>query len=353
MTESAVRAAFRDQARSCRELGSPLTAAICDLLAQELQAGQGRVADRVLNWPGDASSRGQSVPLRLCGALHALVLTGAAPELAAAYRAGCPDRRAILNALTRHEASILNWLDSPPQTNEVARSAVILATARFLTALYPLPIRALELGASAGLNLNFARYHLGPRSGADEGGVVLRPDWRGPLPRAPIEVPEAVGVDLRPLEALRDPVRLLAYCWPDQAERLARLRAALKVAASHPPRVERGDAGNWLATRLARPRDGLTLVFHTIAWQYFPPPTRRACEAALRDAGAVATGHAPLAHFGMEADGAGPGAGLRLRLWDGKCRAWDLGRADFHGRWVDWNPREISPAPLGESGIRR
>ena len=37
----------------------------------------------------------------------------------------------------------------------------------------------------------------------------------------------------------------------------------------------------------------------------------------------------------MEADGLSPGAALTLTLWPGG-ETIPLGRADFHGRWVDW-----------------
>jgi hypothetical protein len=43
----------------------------------------------------------------------------------------------------------------------------------------------------------------------------------------------------------------------------------------------------------------------------------------------------------MEADDDGPGVGLTLRLWPGDRRL-SLGRADFHGRWVDWRPVETT-----------
>jgi hypothetical protein len=43
----------------------------------------------------------------------------------------------------------------------------------------------------------------------------------------------------------------------------------------------------------------------------------------------------------MEADGSTePGAALTLTLWPGE-KVIPLGRADFHGRWVDWT----APAP--------
>lgn len=356
MSEAAIRAAFREQATACRKLGSPFTAALCDALAELLHPDQGAVATRVLTWPGDASGRADSLPLRLCGALHGLVLDGSAPDLAAAYRARQVDDRVVLAALSAYERRVLDWLSSPPQTNEVARSAVIIAAARFLSARCPLPIRALELGASAGLNLNFAHYRLMSKGEIRDGTaapspreVWLTPDWAGAMPAPGFSVAERRGVDLRPLDPGRDGLRLMAYCWADQDQRLARLRAALAMARSHPPQVDAADAGDWLAAHLsARATDRLTLVFHTVAAQYFPSATLAACEDALCRAGAAATADAPLGHFAMESDG-GDGARLTMRLWDGHNHAWDLGRADFHGRWVNWNPRPIRGLGLGQS----
>ncbi|TGN54803.1 DUF2332 domain-containing protein, partial [Paracoccus liaowanqingii] len=294
-------------------------------------------AARVLGWQGDPSPSAASVPLRLCGALHALVLTEAAPDLARAYAAAEVPAGLLEDVLHAHDAAILDWLDSPPQTNEVARSAALIGAARFLRGLAPLPLRLQELGASAGLNLNFDRYHL-----QDGGtGVRLAPDWQGDLPQGTIEVASRRGVDLNPLDPDRDGLRLMAYCWADQSARMARLRAALDLTRRDPPPVDRGDAGDWLTDQLAQPAPGaLTMVFHTIAAQYFPPATAQACATALARAGAAATPEAPLAHVEMEADG-GEGAALRLTLWDGARRHWALGRADFHGRWIRWQPRQM------------
>ncbi|MGL4279769.1 MAG: DUF2332 family protein, partial [Albidovulum sp.] len=76
--------AFLDQAQSCASLGSPFTARLLTLLAERgLPAGS--VLDRIEGWPGDITSRGASLPLRVAGALHGLVLEGLAPRLAAAY----------------------------------------------------------------------------------------------------------------------------------------------------------------------------------------------------------------------------------------------------------------------------
>lgn len=338
-----LEAAFRGQARACAELGSPLTARLLDGLAGRIRPGSA-LADRLLGWPGEISGNGASLALRLAGGLHALVRLGRDGLLAAAY--GDPAlgaealAEAALGAMARHEAFLLDWIESPPQTNEVRRSAVLIAAARELAARMPLPLVLSELGASAGLNLIWDRYALeiGARLSRPEAPVlVLAPEWRGPLPPEAVPVvAERAGVDLNPLDPVADRLRLLSYIWADQAERIARTEAALDAAARLRPVVARGDAILWLERRLATPRPGrLHLVCHTIAWQYFPAESQARGRALLAEAGARATAEAPLAHLGMEADGAEPGAGVRLTVWPGG-REELLGRADFHGRWIDW-----------------
>lgn len=345
-----VRAAFLGQADSCAGLGSPLTARLCRLCAERL-GPEGAVGAAVLGWAGEPSSSGDSVPLRLMGGLHALVLGGADPVLAEAYAAAAslPDGHlwaVVSGALDRHPAHLLHWLQSAPQTNEVRRSAVLIAAGHWLAARFGLPLVLSELGASAGLNLLWDRWRLetpaGPLGPAGA-PVVLAPEWRGAPPTAAVpEVAERAGADLNPLDPVADRLRLLSYIWADQSDRLARTRAALDVAAANRPPVARADAVDWLAERLATPRPGqLHLVCHTIAWQYFPAAAQARGEALLARHGARATPQAPLARLGMEADASGlPGAAMVLDLWPGALRI-PLGRVDFHGRWIGWQ----APAP--------
>lgn len=343
---NAVREAFRQQAQACTALGSPLIGRLMAGLAEALAPGD-PVADAVLGWTGDPSSRADSLPLRLAGGLHALVLSGHDPDLTAAYaRPDADPTAAALAAIQRHPATLLAWLASPPQTNEVRRSAVLIATAHWLTERFGLPLILSELGASAGLNLLWDHYALstgGQTFSPVDPTLTLSPDWTGPLP--PAATPHVIarrGVDLNPPDPLTDRLRLLAYLWADQSDRIARTRAALDLAANLRPPVDRGDAGAWLQDRLAdRQKGALHLVFHTVAWQYFPPETRATALAALDRAGATAIETAPLARLGMEADGTTePGAALTLTLWP-EGQVIPLGRADFHGRWVNWT----APAP--------
>ncbi|TWI38072.1 DUF2332 domain-containing protein [Paracoccus sulfuroxidans] len=339
--------AFTTQAEACRALDSALTAEICEALLAHISVGEDSVSRRVRDWPGDLSYRGDSVPLRLCGALHALVLEGKDPALAQAY-AGPPTgdlQEVINNTLQYHTDYILDFIDLPPQTNEVGRSGAIIAAAWHLTALFPAAsFKALELGASAGLNLNFYRYHLVANNNNETAPdtVLLTPDWRGAVPaRHSLRIDEAAGVDINPLDPLRDALRMKAYIWPDQPQRLARMDAALSIARAHPPKVDKADAAEWLEAQLDQPSQTGRLVYHTIAAQYFPPRTRERIEAALQRAGETASDHAPLAHFSMESSPT-TGADLLLRVWSkGRLREWHLGQADAHARWIDWQPEEI------------
>jgi hypothetical protein len=333
---SAVRQAFRDQAQACASLGSPLMERLMNGLVDRLQTGT-PVADRVLGWTGDPSSRADSVPLRLAGGLHALVLTGRDADLAAAYSTTEADPTpAALAAIRAHPAFLLDWLASPPQTNEVRRSTPLIAAAHWLTARFGLPLILCELGASAGLNLLWDHYALriGDETfGPAHSALTLTPDWTGPLPPlAPPTILDRRGADLNPLDPMTDRLRLLAYLWPDQPDRIARTRAALDLAAHQRLGIDRADAADWLEARLATPTSGaLHLVFHTVAWQYFPTKTQARALAAMERAGKTS----PIARLSMEADGTSPGAALTLTLWPGGDTI-PLGRADFHGRWIDW-----------------
>jgi hypothetical protein len=334
-----VRDAFRQQAAACLALGLPFMHRLMSGLADALTPDTA-IGARVLGWPGDPSANGHSVPLRLAGGLHALVLSDADTGLAAAWRGAGDPTAAAIGALTRHRAFLDRWLDSPPQTNEVRRSAPLIAAGHWLTVRTGLPLVLSELGASAGLNLLWDQYAMtlgGQTYGPAKPALTLTPDWDGPLPphAAPV-ISTRAGVDLNPLDPVTDRLRLLAYLWPDQPDRLERTAQALDLAAQVRPAVARGDAADWLDDRLrTRQAGALHLVFHTIAWQYFPSHTQARCATILTAAGARATPDAPLAHLAMEADTTPCSAAVTLTLWPGG-KITPPGRADSLGCRVRW-----------------
>jgi hypothetical protein len=248
--------------------------------------------------------------------------------------------RGVLEALEHHADFLIDWCSSAPQTNELRRSAALIAGAHVALSHFDLPLRLSELGASGGLNLMWDRYALaveGLRLGPQDAVLTLHPEWTGPLPPAArAVVVDRAGVDLNPLNPAdpQDLLRLCAYLWPDQPERLALTRAGAAVAQAP---LARGDAIDWLGPRLIDAPEGqLHLIQHTVAWQYFPKDAQARGQALIEAAGAKATAERPLAWLSMEADDSGqPGAALRLRLWPGALTL-ELGRADFHGRWLRW-----------------
>ncbi|WP_300013141.1 DUF2332 family protein [uncultured Roseobacter sp.] len=338
--------AFAHQAISCERMGSPFMGQLLRILAEHWPKDSA-LAHRFAQFDGDVGPAGASLPLRTAGGLHALVLAGRAPELAALYPPAQVNddvlRDGVLEAFERHEAFMLGWVESPPQTNEVRRSAALIAGAAVAAERFDLPFTVSELGASAGLNLMWDRYALS-LTGMDiapaDPALTLTPDWEGPLPpRIRPIIAERAGVDLNPLDPSdpQDLLRLTAYLWPDQPERLALTRAAAAVTDAP---IHRGDAIEWLATRLASAPEGhLHLIQHTVAWQYFPADVQARGQEMIEAAGATATPTRPLAWLSMESDGdttGGIGAALVLRLWPGDITL-PLGRADFHGRWIRWD----------------
>lgn len=162
------------------------------------------------------------------------------------------------------------------------------------------PLVLSEVGASAGLNLQFDRYRyrLGDFAWGEQSDVFLSPEWRGGTPPdGRIEVIERAGCDLNPLDpsSSEDRLRLMSYIWADQTDRLERTAAALRIAVENGLQVEKADAVDWLKRRLATQHTGAThVVYHSIAWQYLPDALKQAGEALIAEAGARATPEARL-----------------------------------------------------------
>ena len=340
-----LRQAFLDQADTCARMGSPLMGRVLGILAAHWDPDTA-LGQKMSTYQGDIGPAGHSLPLRIGGGLHALVLQGRDTALAAAYPPNDVDdatlEDAVLNALKTHETFLLDWTQHAPQTNEVRRSAALIAMARVATSHFDRPIVLSELGASGGLNLMWDRFALnlnGTRLGAQDAALTLTPDWSGAHP--PASSPQVVdrsGVDLNPLNLHddEDRLRLLSYLWADQPHRVELTRAATAVLSAT---VDKGDAIDWLDKRLVDAPEGhMHMIQHTVAWQYFPADAQARGTALIEAAGARATPETPLAWMQMETDGdttGAVGAALTLRLWPGDITL-HLGRADFHGRWINW-----------------
>jgi hypothetical protein len=331
----------------CRGNGAPFTANVVEAIRDNLANG-GALAPLVVPWPGNPIA--DALPIRIAGALHWMVRTGLAPGLGAFYPPhgrlswdAAAAGRAIEAAVAANLAFVRDVISGPPQTNEIGRSAVLMPGYAEIARRTGLPLRILELGASAGLNLLWDRfaYRYGERFvGAADAPVIVAAEWRGPwcgverLPpviekrgcdRAPIDLQEAGNAD-----------RLMAYVWPEQTERLERIAAAIALARRERPAIEKADAGEWLERHLAAPAESAaTVVAHTIVWQYFSKETKTRVRAALDDAGARATARAPLAWLTLEQYAPDQLPEVRLTLWPGGERQ-TIAHAHPHGTWIEW-----------------
>ena len=337
---------LRWQAAACRELGSPLYGDLLRHAADDLLSG-GPTATVLRDHYEDKLS--SVLALRLLGGAHALALSGQAPELAQWYPSagGTADDRpgsprawgALRQTLAQQGEEIRSWLSHPPQTNEVGRAAALLGGLRYLAAEDPEPIRLVEVGASAGLNLRADHFRVtgaGTEYGDPESPVALSDGWQGAAPPAShISVVERTGGDLAPIDP-RDAhgqLTLTAYVWPDQADRLARLRGALAIAAEVSADLRAESASDTL-DRISLAHGTWTVLWHSIFRQYLDEQQRADLTARIEALGAAATGKARFAHLSLEQSRAG-GCPVSLTTWPGGQRR-ILGSAPAHGLPVHW-----------------
>ena len=321
-------AQLREQAEWCRLMGSGLYATLLDRAALDVE-GRG-ITWRILEPHTVPGRRGAALALRLMAAVHRLVLTGDAPALARHYpSAGGDDASdawpAFHDVLSAHEETVSAGVARPCQTNEVGRCAALIVG--FLAAAHAarLPLRMLEVGASAGLSLRWDHFHYGdrvsgwgdPRSPVDLDGL-----WDEPPAHldAPVHVASRRGCDPNPLDPASEEHRLAlqASVWADQVARFRRLRGALELAARVPATVDQASVMQWLPQHLAEPAEGTaTVVYHSIVEEYVPAGELAAFYRTMEDAGARASARAPLAWVRLEPQPGHKRHQLTLRLWPG------------------------------------
>ncbi len=327
------------QADACRMIGSELYAGLLERAVEDVEAG-GPTWELLHGHEDDPQF--SVLGLRMLGAVNRLVLTGAEPGLSEAYRERDADRAwpLLRDVLRRKGSELRDPLDRPVQTNEVGRSAALLFGFLTVQAETGLPLRLLEVGASAGLNLRWDRYHYeadGFAWGPNSSPVRLEFELRGQAPKPPAdaEVSSRRGCDASPIDASTEEGRLtlLTYIWPDQEERIARMRAALEVAAEVPALLEAESATAWTRRLLAEEAGGeATVVYHSIVSQYLSEEERAELFANISEAGSRATAEAPLAWLRMEP--ADDLADVHLTLWPGGENR-HIARAGYHGSPVE------------------
>ncbi|MEO1967626.1 MAG: DUF2332 domain-containing protein [Sphingomonadaceae bacterium] len=344
--EEAIVTAFENQVAYCRDNGAPNTALICQALAEIIPGERGgTVMLRIRKWAGPPLA--DALPLRIAGGLHALYLKGLEPDLNPIYEGHAPTDAAerVADALERHEAFLMPWLDGPPQTNEAGRSWGFASAMLWLGSKgLPRQFALWELGSSAGINLMMRRYKFnlgGVEVGPETSRMRITPEWHGdPPPSGDFDIVEATGCDVAPVDLTDETqaLRLKAYIWPELTERFARFDAAVEAANRFPPEIERCRAGEFVERVLARePQPGVTrMIMHSVVWQYIPQDERERIAAMIEEAGKQATAEAPLAWVSLEANRDTHRHELMVRYWPGGEQTVKLATAHPHGSKVNW-----------------
>ncbi|MFA9446535.1 DUF2332 domain-containing protein [Egicoccus sp. AB-alg6-2] len=309
-----------------------------------------------------APTSGLAHPTLLFAAVHDLVLRGEAPELAAWYptaggtrsltdgdpwpvfRAAVLQRRAAVEECIRTRRT---------QTNEVGRSTALLAALRLVERDAGRPLAWLDVGTSAGLTMRLRHFRhdlvgdgvVSASLGPADATVRLRCDVEGQPPFDALpEFAWRAGLDAAPVEAAdADAAGWLQACvWPEQTDRLDRLRAALQVAARDPVPIHAGDAVGDLAGVAAQaPSDAHLVISHTWVLAYLERDAREAFDDAVASIGA----DRDLDRIGMESGGIVPGTRPDevARSWLGRTTWRDgdrhdavVAEVDDHGRWLRW-----------------
>lgn len=314
----------------------------------------------VLDLMGDLPEEKQK-PVLLFAALRYLVLTGRADELEPFFEAP-NDRDLARNAgyafgefCEARSADLFEVMSQRSvQTNEVNRCIGLLPMLMTAHKLRRKPVALIELGASAGLNLAFDRYHYeyagGPSLGPDDSPVHLVTELRGRVPRMDTSMPpvvDRIGIDPDPVDLDdEDSVAWLRACiWAGEDERQERLDAAIAMARADKPNIRAADVfsvlestvagidrdaevclfSSWLMFWLSKEQNAeLTRLIHSLSNQ------RRVWWMTLELVGSVPG--VPDVH-GVDRDGSVLGL---QRIEHGSNEARCLGSIDPHGKWLDW-----------------
>jgi hypothetical protein len=327
---------LRWQAAGCRFLGSPFYGSLLESATTDLET-EGPVWEMLEPFAGE--DRESAIGLRMLGAIHRLVLLDELPELAKHYPSTGGDGDALRawplfrSALTGRSGAVRALIAQGCQTNEVGRSAALLGGFLEVAHRTRLPLRILEIGASAGLNLRWDRYRYeGPDGGWGDPSSPVRFmhsfEVPPPLHRS-ADVVARKGCDLNPIDPTTEEgaLTLRSLVWADQLGRLALLDGALELAKEMPVDVERLNAAEFLERELSGARnDVATVVYHSVFMQYVGAADRQRIRTTIDRAGV----------FYLAMEPAYPVFEVRL---NGEL----LGTSLAHGTGVRWNVDSTAP----------
>lgn len=306
--------------------------------------------------------KGQPPANLLLGSVHYLLLGGQDHPLADQYPSVRPNARPsgdpfplFREFCLTFEKQLVPLIETRvTNTNEVARSATLYPAFDFIARETGEPLHLIEIGPSAGFNLNWDRYRYSfmrdgkpvLERGPQKSRLHLTPELRGdrepPLGEVLPDVANRIGLELNPVDLNKpeDRLWLKALTWPEHTQRFARLDGAIAEALAHPQRIWSGDALALLPDALGElPPYGAVVVYHSHVTYQFSDAMR----ARLNETLMQRSRNRPVYRVSIEWDGQflKPNEGnypINVGLYENgnEPNIRTVAFADPHGAWIEW-----------------
>jgi hypothetical protein len=310
--------------------------------------------DRKLKQIAAHAKLGQPHANLILAAVHYLLLGGTQHPLAEHYPSVKPGAKPSTDAFElfrtfclEHEEAVTKLVAARiTNTNEVARSTSLYPAFDHIARETGQPLHMIEIGPSAGLNLNWNNYAYSyvrdgnevVRRSPKDALLTLQAELRGP--RTPLLSPDMprvasrVGLELNPvnLQSPEDRLWLRALIFPEFAQRFARLDGAIRTAQAHPVEIRFGNALELLAPTIrALPVEGTPVVYHSFVTYQFSGAMKERLDTILREVSKAR----PVYRVSVEWD-ADKHPLLVSRYDRGACGKVVLADCNPHGAWLEW-----------------
>lgn len=307
---------------------------------------------RLLEIAHEARSE-QPEPELLLAAVHSLLLDGSEHPLTAFYPScsgtsseGSPVSE-FHDFCLMHETEIRRIIRTRRcQTNDVGRSTVLFpAFKHVVNATDAETVAQLEIGTSAGLNLNWDRYQYdfaGVGSfGDSDSRVTIQTDVRGET-RPPVSqrfpsVQHRCGVDLNVLDVTdqADARWLHALVHPNQQHRHNRLAGAIEIWREHPHPLIEGNVTDELPRMLSTVPDDIPLIVFSTHVLYQLP------EETIAELRAILSRHSSTQPVHWLSIDPNEELGDPIYRWvqfdDETVKETQLATFESYGAWLDWS----------------
>lgn len=290
----------------------------------------------------------------LLAAVHFLLLRGAKHTLRRFYPSLNGGKRIegedpfphFRDFVSSHRDELLPQIQSRvTNTNEVARCSALHAGFRAIAAEAGEPLNIIEIGPSAGLNLNWDCYRIryvrdgeAFEAGPDDAALTIDCELRGakvPPHGASPKVASRVGLELNPvdLDDVNQRDWLKALIFADHVARFARLEKAIALYRQHPAEIRAGDAVTNLGAAIARvPENQPVVIDHTFVIYQLSEEMRENLDNILTMAGL----RRPVWRLSLEGSLKGENILSVGCYHDGAKEVRQLAHAHPHGAWLEW-----------------